>query len=137
MLMMLTSDSSELTGSPILVWFGIVVSVTVAVATAAPKVLGPLGEAWAAWAEQKRERANMLDNEDIRERDRIIAYQKGVIAEQRWEIQERNRLIAEHEPFDHEMLSGRVPPYGKPIPPLYPTPRPIPTAEAIKEENDG
>ncbi|MDO5662862.1 MAG: hypothetical protein Q4G40_09215 [Brachybacterium sp.] len=58
----------ELTRSPVAVWAVFVVSLVVMIATAVPRVLGPIGTGIAGWLEKRREQralARAADLEDL------------------------------------------------------------------------
>ena len=77
-------------------------------AAAVPKILGPIGQAWADWLERRRRAAVARDDADIADRDRQIAYLRGVADEQRREIARRDALIAAHAPWDWTRYDAAV-----------------------------
>ena len=109
------------------------VLVVTAVAAAVPKVLGPIGQAWAAWLESRRRAAVTRDDADITDLRRQRDYLRGVADERLEEIARRDALIAAHTPWDRERWTAAaaaghdVPP----PPPLIPVaaPSPIETKE--------
>ena len=104
------------------------VLVVTAVAAAVPKVLGPIGQAWAAWLESRRRAAVARDDADITDLRRQRDYLRGVADERLEEITRRDALIAAHAPWDRERWTAAaaaghdVPPPPPLIPVVAPSP---------------
>ena len=65
-------------------------------------MLGPIGQAWAAWLESRRRAYVARDDADITDLRRQRDYLRGVADERLEEITRRDALIAAHAPWDRE-----------------------------------
>ena len=125
------SGALDVTAHPWILYAGLVVGVLVIVSGAVPKILGPIGQAWAEWVLRQRTASNEADTADIAERDREIAYLKGVAAERLRELKARDQLVASHAQWDWERYGAAIkagheidPP--PPLIPDIPSPPPVP-----------
>lgn len=102
----------------VLVWLAIAGAVIGLLATAVGTRLPLIGEGLAKFSESRRRTAAAVDDADIAERDRQIAYLQGRMDEQRAEIQSRDELVIAHQLWDRDRLVAQ-PDAPKP-PPLWP-----------------
>lgn len=100
-------------------------------------IFGQWGEAMQERLDRQRSAAKAADDADIAERDRQIAYLRGVADERQRELEMRNELIREHAPWDWAMFEQVLKNGGEPAapPPLIPY-VPPPARQAAPETYD-
>lgn len=111
----------------VMIWIGIAGALIGLLATAIGTRLPLIGEGIAKFSESRRRTAAAVDDADIAERDRQIAYLQGRMDEQRAEIQSRDELVIAHQLWDRDRLVAQ-PDAPKP-PPLWPAKTPPKTRE--------
>lgn len=70
----------DVTNSPLIVWVAIGTGILVIIATAVPKILGPLSDSWSKLIEQRLGRHAAQLSADLAERDRQIRYLREELA---------------------------------------------------------
>lgn len=108
---------TDVSSSPIFIYFGVFFGILVLAATAVPRILGPLGTAFADWTKQRRRVATETDDARVSDMLVDIEYLNAEIARVKGVIRTLNELIRVHEEWDRELIRtylDSVP--GAPIP---------------------
>lgn len=127
-----------LEGHPWILYAALLISIMVMIAQAIPKVGGSISKALADWASSQRAASADADDADIAERDREIAYIKGIAAERLRELRAFHDLANEHRPWDihHFDKALSSDPNAKPPPPLIPIPKSAPTKADLPDNEN-
>lgn len=136
LLLMIAAEPVPVETTPLYLYTMAAVAVLVAIATAAPKVVGPFAKMWEQFVQSKRRTAVEVKKDALMDRDIRISYLEGVNAERLRELQARDELIAQHVKWDWEMynkgLKAGCDDIGVP-PPLLPD---IPLSEVISKRQE-
>ena len=86
--------------SPFLIWLGIIITAAIAVASAFPKVAGPLAEGWEKVTDSARRTAIAKDDADVADLKRQVEHLTVQVGLLRRDIVHRDAFLSRHAAWD-------------------------------------
>lgn len=129
-------NSASVVENPIIIYVSIFVMAIGLLAAAVPKAFGAFGQTWSDWVNKRRQIAAFKNDADSQEKDKQIAYLKGVNDEKPRLIEEFEHLIYQHLDWDYQRYSELVGLGKQPSPPptLWPNVRTMSGMPQRKQE---
>lgn len=86
--------------SPFLIWLGIIITALLAIASAFPKLVGPLADGWERIIDSARRTASAKDDADVADLKRQVEHLTVQVGQLRRDIVHRDAFLSRHATWD-------------------------------------